>query len=198
MRILVGVPTFDRVAPECFQSVYGMKVPQGFTVDIRYVTGYGPAQARNKIANQAIDEGFDYVLYVDSDQAAPVDTLEKLTKLQQPITAGWAVMAFGSMDTNIAYLKKIDSNPHGYYSFLKLPDVPTDKMLVADAVGFACTMISTEVFKNLNYPYFQYVEYADRSTLSEDLYFCNAATKAGYAVLCDTSLQLGHVKSVRI
>ena len=51
VKILVGIPTFDKVSPECFQSIYRMKVPNGCEVDIRYITGYGPAIARNKIAN---------------------------------------------------------------------------------------------------------------------------------------------------
>ena len=58
--------------------------------------------------------------------------------------------------------------------------------------GFACALVKTEVFTYMNYPYFKYMEYENRSILSEDYYFCLEAIGRGYEIWADPRVKCGH------
>jgi len=87
-RILIAVPCGNMIETQCVESIYNMRVPEGYTAKIMFVKGYSAAQARNKGACAAIDQGYDYILYLDSDQIIPVNALEKLLKMNTEIAAG--------------------------------------------------------------------------------------------------------------
>ena len=77
-KILIAVPTFENIKPECFKSIFGLTNPQNYNLFFDYVKGYDCARARNEIVNLAIKYGFDYVLMIDSDVNVPKDTVVKL------------------------------------------------------------------------------------------------------------------------
>ena len=49
-KILIAVPTFENIKPECFKSIYGLTRPEGYVLYFDYVSGYDCAKARNQIA----------------------------------------------------------------------------------------------------------------------------------------------------
>ena len=60
--------------------------------------------------------------------------------------------------------------------------------------GFGCVLINSDVLKTMTYPYFQYViRDQPNNMLSEDLYFCYAASKLGYDIYVDTRVACKHV-----
>lgn len=58
--------------------------------------------------------------------------------------------------------------------------------------GLGCALIKTEVFTDLNFPYFKYVIYNNGDVLSEDNYFCHQVTSAGYKIYMNTNVRCGH------
>ena len=89
MKILIAVPTFESIKPECFKSIYGLTRPDGCTLYFDYVSGYDCAKARNQIAKNAMAGNYDYVLMVDSDIQLPPDTLIRLLECESDIALGW-------------------------------------------------------------------------------------------------------------
>jgi len=194
-RILIAIPTvIDLVNYQCLQSIYKIKIPEDYSIDIEYFLGYGTALARNKAACMAIDQFYDYILYIDSDQIVPEDALEKLLKCNKDISAGWSIPSTTLTDRSNIFNYDKDN---GRYNVIKLKDFPSG-IIEVDAVGFACVLIRTEIFKALNYPYFNFIEYPDRSFWAEDYLFCYNAKQLNYSILCDTSLRVGHLKSITI
>ena len=63
-KILIAVPTFENIKPECFKSIYGLKRPEGYDLYFDYVSGYDCAKARNQIAKNSMAGEYDYVLMV--------------------------------------------------------------------------------------------------------------------------------------
>ena len=59
--------------------------------------------------------------------------------------------------------------------------------------GFGCALINTNVFKKMDYPYFQYILYDNGAVLSEDLYFCGRDHLAKIPVFMDTRVKCGHL-----
>ena len=88
-KILIAVPTFENIKPQCFKSIYGLTNPKDFNLYFDYVKGYDCARARNEIAKLAIKHDFDYVLMIDSDVSAPKDALVKLLECETDIALGW-------------------------------------------------------------------------------------------------------------
>ena len=87
MKILVAVPTAETIMPEVFKAIYGLD-KCGHWVVFDYVRGYDCAQARNRIASEAIAEEADYVLMVDSDTIIPSNTLELMLENSVDVCLG--------------------------------------------------------------------------------------------------------------
>ena len=100
------------------------------------------------------------------------------------------------------YFKK-----HGTFEFLKVKDLDTSEKYMKVAYNglgfFACRK---GVIENLKYPYFSYplveIETEDgkvlREMCSEDVAFCKNLRDAGYPVIVNTSLRVGHEKTLVI
>ena len=84
-KILIAVPTFETIKPECFKGIYGIKPPEEYNLFFDYVKGYDCAKARNEIAKEAIEYDMDYILMVDSDIAVPRLTVEKLLECDSDV-----------------------------------------------------------------------------------------------------------------
>ena len=54
-------------------------------------------------------------------------------------------------------------------------------------------MVRVEALARIPKPWFSFVEYDDGQCLSEDLWFCENARRAGLTVWADTRVRCGHV-----
>ena len=187
MRVLVAIPTYETVRPETFKSVYGLDAA-GHEVLFDYVKGYGAARARNLIAEEAVDGGFDAVLMVDSDIVLPSDALRFLTEGDCPVVLGcyrrrgdWGTEVFtpGARDFTDANRVPCDGLPDGRFE--------------AKGGGMGCALVRTEAFGRLPRPWFRYVEYPDGSVLSEDNYFCDLCGRNGIRIEADGRVRCGHL-----
>lgn len=193
-KILMAVPlATSYIRTDCVQSFYNMRIPENIELKIEFINGYSAARARNLACCIAIDEGFDEILFVDSDQIIPPDTLEKLLVMNTSIQAGWSMMNVADQRTNIS----VYDPTRMFYDFILHKDLP-EGIIEVDAIGFAAILIKTDILKKIQYPYFRYVEYPNRTTLSEDLYFCDMARRNGIRIFCDTSLRILHSKTINI
>ena len=205
MKILVAVPTAETIMPEVFKAIYGLD-KCGHWVVFDYIRGYDCAQARNRIAEEAIREEADYVLMVDSDTVIPSDTLRLM--LENPVDVCLGVYA--NRNGNNVYTKatcvcrKYMLSGEEYYNYPTESEYSSDEIsqmesegnskIVIHGGGFGCALVKTEVFKTLSWPWFKWVDYEDRhGTLSEDLYFCEKCKNAGIPVYSDIRVKCGHI-----
>ena len=132
-------------------------------------------------------------LIEDTDKYPVVSGLYRMTDLKH-----YAAVKEWDMD----YFKK-----HGTFEFLKVDGLDTSKKYMKVAYNgmgfFACRK---GVIENLKYPYFSYplieIETKDgkilRDMCSEDVAFCKNLKDAGYDVIVNTSLRVGHEKTLVI
>ena len=61
--------------------------------------------------------------------------------------------------------------------------------------GMGCALIRTDVFRELTYPWYDWVNYGDanRGMLSEDLYFCSLCHISHIPVYTDVRVGCGHL-----
>lgn len=206
MKILIAVPTFESIYPDTFQSIYELD-PNGHELMFRFVRGYDCATARNKIAQTALDLEADYVLMVDNDVVLPQDTLVNLTDDLKDVCLGY----YAHRDTDNIYrgrtcvCKLYDSEGTKYFNYPleseysaqelnNLHDNGTYKLQIHGG-GMGCAFIKTDLFRSLNYPWYDWVNYGDsnRGMLSEDLFFCELCRKSNIPIYTDTRVACGHI-----
>lgn len=184
MKVLIAVPTYETVSVETFKSIYGLQIPNGMHVLFNCVRGYGAARARNLIAQEVLDEGFDAVLMVDSDIELPSGALKYLSEGETPIVLG-------------AYPRRNGSGSElfemGQKDFVKrFESIPPERFDVKGG-GLGCAFIRRVCFEQMPFPWFNYVEYPNKDVLSEDNYFCNIAAQVGLRIEADGRVRCGHV-----
>lgn len=206
MKILIAVPTFENIYPDTFKSIYGLDCGE-HEVLFDFARGYDCATARNKIAKQAQDEGTDYVLMVDNDVVLPSDALLNLMDDPKDVCLGF--YAHRGRDnlyngkTCVCRLLRPDGKKYHNYP---LESEYTGEEMVAmreageykvriHGGGMGCALIRTDVFSRIEYPWYDWVNYADgnRGMLSEDLYFCEQCKKNGIWIYTDTRVSCGHL-----
>lgn len=206
MKILIAVPTFESIYPDTFQSIYELD-SAGHELMFRFVRGYDCATARNKIAQTALDLEVDYVLMVDNDAVLPKDALINLTDDLKDVCLGY----YAHRDVDNIYrgrtciCKLYDSEGTKYFNYPleseysaqelnDLRDNGTYKLQIHGG-GMGCAFIKADLFRSLNYPWYDWVNYGDsnRGMLSEDLFFCELCRKSNIPIYTDTRVGCGHI-----
>jgi len=192
MKILIAVPTFENIKPECFKSIYDLARPEGCDLYFDFVRGYDCAKARNQIARNAMAGNYDYVLMVDSDIQLPQDTLVKLLECKSDIALGWYYRKRIKTDQTVIFTFGKDFNDDNCITgTTMINEVPRPIEVKGGGLGIA--LIKTDIFSNLPYPYFKFVTYPNDTVLSEDLYFCNLANGHGLNVKCNPNVKGNHI-----
>ena len=189
MRILVAVPTFENILPDTFKSIYYLDKTNNMIVDFDFVRGYDCAHARNIICNNALKGNYDYVLMVDSDLILPPHTLTKMLNNPKPLCLG----CYPRKNTKTGVFEIFKLDQKNYINTFNYKEIISSAgKIEVKGGGFGCAMINTDILNNLPRPFFKYVEYENGDCLSEDNYFCNNVSKAGYKIYADTDVMCGH------
>jgi hypothetical protein len=152
---------------------------------------------------------YDVWLTIDSDIIfTPAQVIELIEDTDtHPVVSGLYRMEdlkhYAAVETwDLEYFKK-----HGTFQFIEVESLDTSekyKKVAYNGMGFfACRK---GVIENLKYPYFSYplieIEAENgkllRDMCSEDVAFCKNLKDAGYRVVVNTSLRVGHEKTLVI
>ena len=201
MKILIAVPTFESIYPDTFKSIYELD-PCGHELHFDYVRGYDCATARNRIAQNAIDGGYDYVLMVDNDVVLPPDAIANLTDDIKDVCLGY----YAHRDADNIYrgrtcvCKLLQPDGKLYFNYPLESEYTAEELqgtgkLQIHGGGMGCAFINTDIFRRLEYPWYDWVNYKDenRGMLSEDLYFCELCRKARIPIYTDQRVACGHM-----
>ena len=191
-KILIAVPTFETIKPECFKGIYGIKPPEEYNLFFDYIKGYDCAKARNEIAKEAIEYNMDYVLMIDSDIAVPRLTVTKLLECECDVALGWYYRKRTKTDETIIFDFGKDFNSHNAIKGQTMINDINESFLCKGG-GLGIALIKTEVFEKINFPYFKFVNYPNDTILSEDLYFCNQVRNAGMKIKCNPFIKGDHI-----
>lgn len=193
MSVLICIPTYENICPETFKSVYGQKVdPVHGRPMFDFVKGYGCAQARNKCAQEALEYGFDYLMFVDSDVILPDDAVVNMLQGNADVVLGVYPRRNTTTGQTEVFLPGSPNFTDENNLNLSAVDCLEGTRIPVKGGGMGCALIKCDLFNRMEYPYFKYVEYDDGSVLSEDNYFCWCAGKLGAKIECDIRVRCSH------
>ena len=129
----------------------------------------------------------DYLLFIDSDQIFPEDTLVRLASHNVPICGTLVVGKSPPHYPVTAYGNPTDG-------FQPILNWPKDALIEADVTGFGCILIKREVFEAFpeGNPFRKVFSEKLDKNLGEDWSFCIRARELGFKIHVDTSLPIGH------
>lgn len=189
-KVLVAYPSKGSahgISEQWADAMHGLRVtyPAATTFS---VSGVPWDVARNKCALFCLENGFDYLLFIDDDVVPPVDVVPRLLSHQVNVVGGiyrqkmlphdWCMFKAGTL-------------PTGQHT--KTPIAPNNNLVEVDYIGAGCLMIHRSVFEMLQYPWFVWdLTPANPSGKSEDFYFTDLCKKNGIKVYADTAVQCLH------
>ena len=195
MRTMIAVPCMDMVHTLFFASFVAMNKPEGTEVAIASCSLI--YEARHTLAKKAMDDGFDRVMWLDSDMVFEPDLMNRLSAdLDQGLDFVSAVyFSRKNPISPIVYetchptkLKNGDLYPT-VESFREIPE----ELFEIEGCGFGAAMMTTDLIRRAGpLPFYPTDKYG------EDLSFCRKAREAGAKLYCDGRIRLGHIGSTII
>ena len=190
-NLLIAVPTTDYMHGAFVKSLLDLTFQlhrDGVAHEIALEIGTEVCRARERLANKAVNEGFERVLWLDSDMVFQPDILDALEFCGKPFVCG----AFQSRrppysscvfkDIRLKSLERVKE--YGLAPFK------------VDGCGFACVLMKTEVIDAIKRKDGEC--FARLPHYSEDLSFCVRAKAVGYEIWCDPTARAGHLAHIPI
>ena len=188
MKIAICVPCRDSVM-------------SGFAFDLANLVGYVSRHTdhkitllqmpgtliftqREKLAEEALADGAEAILWIDSDMRFPANTLEVMLSRKVPILGVNATTRRApilptalnlEMEKDTAVLRKVESR--GKQGIEQVT-----------AVGFGVTLVKSQVFREIPKPWFNIIWKDDGDIIGEDVHFCVKALDFGIETYVDHDL----------
>lgn len=194
MKTLIAVPCMDTVAtPFCQSLVTLNKVGE---CSISFNVGSLVSESREHLAARALNSGADYVLWFDSDMMFAPDTMEKLVKHMED---GYDIVS------GLYFRRRPPFTPVLFKRLFIQNEVclqedyneyPEDGLFEVEGIGFGCVMMKTEVLLSCIAKYGTCFSMIGRN--GEDVSFSMRARNCGYKIMCDPTIQCGHISYTTI
>jgi hypothetical protein len=189
---VIGISTGEQARYALFyDDLTQVKRPEG-TVVI-HSTAPLVNECRNKIAEEALTLGAEWVWYVDDDHAFHSDTLMRLIARDVDIVSGLYISRTSPFKP-IFYEEEQDEwlvMKKGLGS----QDVGLKPVL---AVGAGCLLVRTRVLKEMEPPYFRFTQSERAGIIGEDINFCRRARDLGFSIYCDLDAPVGHKTTITL
>ena len=195
MKILIGIPCFDMVHTGFMQSMLDLqKTPDTSYTVVKNSLVY---EARNIIALNAIEHGFDAVAWFDSDMRIPKDALVRMAGEMKKYGLDFISGVYFTRSTPtrpVAYEKLSWKYENGKVDAVAKElqcDFKSERSFMVDAVGFGCCMTSTKLLKRVRDEVG--LPFAPMPGFGEDLSFCWRVKQLGVGIWLDTGIKCGHL-----
>lgn len=148
-------------------------------------------QMRNVAAEHALQDKYDYIFFLDSDMTYPQTAIIDLLKHKKDIVGG------------LYYRRKSPHYPVHFKSFKNMGSSETaerfenNKLTKVQASGFGGVLIKTDIFRQIEFPYFKVDYIKGKCLYGEDIYFCKKI-KNKFDFWIDPSVKYGHITTCLI
>lgn len=195
MRTMIAVPCMDTVHTFFMTSLLALHKPEGTEVAVASCSLV--YEARHTLAQKAVADGFDRVMWLDSDMRFQPDLMDRLSA---DLDGGPELVSA------VYFTRKNPVRPCIYEICHPTPDgrggmLPTaenireipDGLFRIEGCGFGAVMMTTDLIRRCGpLPFFP------EEGFGEDLTFCRKARAAGAELYCDGRIMADHIGTYMI
>lgn len=193
MKTLVAVPCLDMVQTSFMNSL--LRLMSVDETQISFRVSSLVYDSRNLLAGEAVSQGYDRILFLDSDMVFQPDLLIRLSK---DMDEGRDYVCGLFFRRKPPYKPVIYKDLHYHRDGLKLDmklepylDYPQNEIFEVAGSGFGAVMMTTELVNKVGdkfgYPF------SPEMGFGEDLSFCWRVKQLGIPMYCDSRVKVGHV-----
>ena len=193
-RTLIAIPCMDMVPVPFVKSLLNLRK----TGDTAYAFLANSLiyDSRNVFVSNAIEKGYDRILWLDSDMVFEPDLLERLSRRLDEGYEYVSALAFKrKLPTGPAIYKRLDygrdDQGHVHAKATAYTDYPRDALFEVAATGCAAVMMRVELLKDV-WDRFG-LPFLPLPNMGEDLSLCWRVAQLGRHMWCDSSVKVGHV-----
>lgn len=196
--ILLGLTFCERpVTPEYAITLKNLLLPIGCSHVTACIKGLPIDEAREKLAETAIELKCKYIFYLDDDVVPSCMIIKRLYKIleQHPEAAVAAgIYTPRIKDQEPMVFKELGMGPHWDWKF--------GDLIECKGVASGAMMVRTAALANISRPWFRTVTENPRNPeqsfmVTDDLYFCNKVDEAGYKIFADGGSLCSHWDAVK-
>ncbi len=184
MRGLICIPNTGTVSIQFMQAFMAMEKPEG--TEISYLESIIIHIAREHFAKIAVEEGYDWVFFLDSDMIPAPNVLTKLLAADADIISAPCFKRIVPHDACFYKMLDVINDKVCLVGFSEWPQ----EVFECEAVGAACLLIRTRALKQIEPPWF-----APLYNTGEDISFCIRAKKNGLKIQIEPSARVGHLST---
>lgn len=196
--LVIGIPTLETrpITMDWAMAFKALHPPINFNFIYSIVKNKPVAEARNLIAEEAVRQNAKYLFFIGDDTIAPPHALRQLIfRMENDPEVGVVGGIYFSKAEPSAPLVFRGNGAGSYW------DWKIGEYFDVTGLGMDCTLIRTEVFKEISKPWFltkdedqflDAVNHAEQWT--EDLYFLEKVkNETQYKIKCDSGIICDHV-----
>lgn len=198
-RGIIGIPSAEHGRWSAFLGcLTQLRLPPGMSPqrDIIQARGHSPAENRNHIVTRALDEGADWIFFLDDDLTFRPDTLLHLLAREVDVVIA------------LSYNRKSPFSPLWWaeppdadtrrVTLMTHQAIPVGTGLVPLAGGTSGGMlVRTDVFRGVAGPWWTLGQYV-RDQWHDDVWFCELARAAGFQIWGDPTVVCGHMTHMEL
>lgn len=195
-RTLIAVPCLDSVPVTFVSGLCKLLARARGGVGLAFEVQALVYESRNRLAARAVAEGYDRVLWLDSDIAFGPDLLERLSAdMDEGREFVSGVYFRRRLPTRPVILKGLDwyTDDQGWATADAevYEDYPRGEVFPIAGCGFGAVMMSTKLLTRV-IDRFHVPVFTPLPMLSEDYAFCWRLSQIGVEMFADSRIELGH------
>lgn len=184
MKTLIAIPAMDSIFTVTAQCLMNLRPVDA--VGTQFAVRMPVDIARNSLAKYACEEGFDRVLWLDSDMTFDPDIMERLSAdLDEGYDLVCGIFFKRKFPLEPVIYKRMEASPTRAETYA---DYPQDALFPIAGCGFGGVMMRTEALAEMDEPPFEMIP-----GLSEDFSCCVRLARNGRKMACDSRVKMGHV-----
>jgi hypothetical protein len=198
-RCLILVPYRDHIDPPCEEGLRGLEA-LGYPVR-RCDASAAIDRARSELATQALSEGYEEILWIDSDVGFAPEAVDRLRSHGLPLVGGLYAKR-GKREFGCRFLPDTGEITLGQgggpfeVRYIGTAFLLTHRRVYEDVARTFALPVCNAKFNVPTVPYFLPMVLRDPALdhwyLSEDWSFCERARQAGHKVMVDSGIRLWH------
>jgi len=180
---------------------HGGAIP-GLTVD-----RFSVATARNKVVAEALTygQGVDSVWFCDADVLVPDDALELMAQVDAPVVSALVPIFHRRPGQPSHFYWNVAEQMNGRER-VRWHTEQFDDVRQVDGCGAGCVLIDLDVFRLVEFPWFELTERLDNPTSQggryvvrgEDMNFCERLQKLDLKIMAHGGVVCGHLNEVNL